>query len=249
MPLLDHRRLPPNARRSWEGFHSMWASWMTHEMNTRRLPAGYCAEPLTQAGSSVEGDVSTFEEEVVSIAGGNGGGVATAVWAPPRPPLVAEVAFGNLDIYEVRVYDVETARTLVSVVELISPGNKDRPAYREAFATKCAAYLQQSVSVIIVDLISERRANLHEQIAQRLDLPEEVVNAVASELYAVAYRTAGTGKRMRLEAWPAALAVGAALPTLPLWLAPALVVPLDLEATYLAACNSLRMPVQGGSAS
>jgi hypothetical protein len=247
MPLLDHRHLPPGIRCSWEGFHSLWASWMTHELNTRRLPTQYRAEPLTQAGASVEADVSIFEEEAApGEDGGNGnGGVATAVWAPPRPPLVAAVDFGSLDVFEVRVYDEENARTLVSVVELVSPGNKDRPAHREAFATKCAAYLQQGVSVVIVDIISERRANLHEQIAQRLDLADEAVNAVTSELYAVAYRTAGRGARMRLEAWPAALTIGADLPTLPLWLAPALAVPLELEATYVAACGSLRIPSQG----
>jgi hypothetical protein len=248
MPLLELRQLPPGVRCSWEGFHGTWATWMTHQLNTRRLPARYRAEPLTQAGASVEADVSIFEEEAADLedpGNGNGGGVATAVWAPPQPPLVAAVEFGNLDIFEVRVYDEENARTLVAVVELISPSNKDRPAHREAFATKCAAYLQQRVSVIVVDLISERRANLHEQVAQRLNLPEAVANAVTSDLYAVAYRTAGAGKRMRLEAWPAALVIGATLPTLPLWLAPALVVPLDLEGTYVAACNSLRIPTQG----
>ncbi len=245
MPLLDHRHLPPGVRLPWEGFHAMWAPWITHELNTRLLPTRFCAEPLTQAGSSVEADVSTFEEEATAVEDGNGnGGVATAVWAPPKPPLVVAVAFGNLDIHEVRVYDEENARTLVAVVELISPGNKDRPSAREAFTTKCAAYLQQRVSVLIVDLISERHANLHEQLAGRLDLADEVVGAVTSDLYAVAYRTAGKGKRMRLEVWPAALAIGAPLPTLPLWLAPDLAVPLDLEATYVAACGSLRIPTQ-----
>jgi hypothetical protein len=41
----------------------------------------------------------------------------------------------------VRIYDDEANRTLVAAVELVSPSNKDRPASREAFATKCAAYL------------------------------------------------------------------------------------------------------------
>ena len=41
MPLLDRRHLPPAAQRSWEGFHSVWAVWMMHELNTRRLPARY----------------------------------------------------------------------------------------------------------------------------------------------------------------------------------------------------------------
>jgi hypothetical protein len=49
---------------------------------------------------------------------------------------------------------------------------------------------------------------------------------------------------MRLEAWPAALAIGLPLPTLPPWLAAALAVPLDLEAAYVAACVSLRIPIK-----
>src|ERR1700722_4310305 len=106
MPLRDHAHLPERSRRSWEGFHTLWASWITHELNTHRLPARYHAEPLTQAGMEVEADVSTFEEDDLPIdAGekGNGRGVERAVWAPPRPPVVAHVEFGNLDIYEVRI--------------------------------------------------------------------------------------------------------------------------------------------------
>jgi len=41
--------------------------------------------------------------------------------------------------------------------------------------------------------------------------------------------------------WPQALAVGAVLPTLPLWIGPNRAVPVDLEASYLAACDSLRI--------
>jgi hypothetical protein len=243
MPLLDHARLPATSKRSWEGFHSVWAAWITHDLNVKRLPAGYYAEPLTQAGALVEADVSTFQEDALAADGGDngGGGVATAVWAPPQPPVAVQVEFGNLDIYEVRIYDNEGTRALVAAIELISPANKDRPAHRQAFATKCAAYLQQSVSVVVVDPITERRANLHEEIAHYLSLGDDVIGAVTSELYAVAYRTAGVGTRMRLEAWPAALAIGTALPTLPLWIGPTRAVPLDLEASYAATCASLRI--------
>jgi hypothetical protein len=37
------------------------------------------------------------------------------------------------------------------------------------------------------------------------------------------------------------LQIGQQLPTLPLWLAPDLAVPLDLEASHTAACNDLRI--------
>jgi hypothetical protein len=73
-------------------------------------------------------------------------------------------------------------------------------------------------------------------------LPEEEGNhVVLADLYAVAYRTTGVGTRMRLEAWPLSLTVGAILPTLPLWIGPTAYVPLDLESSYQSACASLRI--------
>jgi hypothetical protein len=42
--------------------------------------------------------------------------------------------------------------------------------------------------------------------------------------------------------WAHALAVGQALPTLPLWLADNLAVPLELEASYEETCRILRIP-------
>ncbi|MFO0926750.1 MAG: hypothetical protein U0736_06870 [Gemmataceae bacterium] len=45
--------------------------------------------------------------------------------------------------------------------------------------------------------------------------------------------------------WPAALAVSAALPTLPLWIDADRAVPLDLEASYQAACTDLRVRPAG----
>ena len=68
------------------------------------------------------------------------------------------------DDFEVRVFSSRGGNRLVAAIELISPGNKDRAEERRAFAAKCAAYLQQGVSLVIVDVITERRANLHNDI-------------------------------------------------------------------------------------
>jgi len=46
----------------------------------------------------------------------------------------------------------------------------------------------------------------------------------------------------RLETWNHALAVGQPLPTLPLWLATDLAVPLDLDSSYEETCRILRIP-------
>jgi len=57
------------------------------------------------------------------------------------------------------------------------------------------------------------------------------------------YRPTQAAAVQRLEAWPEALTVGAALPTMPLWLSETLCLPLALEDSYQATCAALRIPV------
>lgn len=63
----------------------------------------------------------------------------------------------------------------------------------------------------------------------------------AGALAATSYRAVAGG----LQLWPAALEVGRPLPTLPLWIAADLAVPLDLEASHAAACDDLRVRPAG----
>jgi hypothetical protein len=45
-----------------------------------------------------------------------------------------------------------------------------------------------------------------------------------------------------MEIWYEPIAVGEALPTMPLWLAEDLAVPVELEASYNDTCEILRVP-------
>ena len=54
----------------------------------------------------------------------------------------------------------------MAAIELVSPGNKDRDGHRQAFAIKCASYLCQGISLIVIDIVTTRRANLHNEIMQ-----------------------------------------------------------------------------------
>jgi hypothetical protein len=60
-------------------------------------------------------------------------------------------------------------------------------------------------------------------------------------LYAVAYRTTKDENGWHLDLWQETLTLGASLPTLPLWLASNLSVPLELKATYEETCQVLRI--------
>jgi hypothetical protein len=237
MALLDHVRSPLQEDCPWESFHSAWANAMVSRLNQDWLPESYRAIPQVHLGANVEIDMATVRLREEKQETGNG--ATTAVWAPPQARLAVAVDFTDRDTFEVLVRD--RARRLVAAVELVSPGNKDRPGARRDFAVKCASYLQQQVALIVVDVVTERHANLHGELMQLLNLPAALVEAVPSRLYAVAYRVRQEEERSSLELWPALLALGEVLPTLPLWLGNDLAVPLDLEASYLGACEALRI--------
>jgi hypothetical protein len=147
------------------------------------------------------------------------------------------------DVVEVLVYGGVDGPTLAGAVELVSPSNKDRPARREAFVSKCAAYVQQGVGLLIVDIVTERTANLHDALMARLS-PETPPWGAA--LYATAYRPVGENDETHLDVWREELAVGRPLPTLPLWLNGGLCLPADLGATYDLACQECRIPLKAG---
>ncbi len=241
MPLFDHFHPPLLKKRHWESFHSSWPTFIAGQLNKKPLPPGFVAEPHVSIGITVEADVAAFDEDEIGpdIADRRPIG---APWVPPQPALAAAVDFGGLDECEVRVYDDDMTRTLVAAVEVVSPANKDRASHRRAFVAKCAAYLQQDVSVIIVDVVTSRRSNLYTELAEFLDLGAAAQAALPSHLYAVACRAVKRRKRIQLEIWPTVLKIGQPFPVLPLWLTTDLAVPLDLEASYNFTCDSLSIP-------
>jgi hypothetical protein len=242
MPLRDHFHSPLKDQEDWESFHSAWANTIVRRLNSHWLSQRYRSAPQAHLGTLVEVDLATFEEETrTAEASGPNGGVATVVWAPPRPAQTIAVDLPVQDVFEVRVYDDRRGRRLVAAVELVSPGNKDRPENRQAFAIKCAAYLQQRVSLVVVDMVTDRLANLHVELLELLRLPAPAVDPDAIQLYAVAYRTTKVADAWQLDVWPEQLALGQPLPTLPLWLASNLAVPLELELTYEETCQVLRI--------
>ena len=247
MPLRDHFHLPWSEQNPWEGFHSAWANTMVRHLNLNCLPRRFRAVPKVHLGPFVETDLATFDHEpsgesatgLLENAGNGSQANETAWWSPPQPVQTVEIDLPAQDVFEVRVFDDRPGMRLVAVVELVSPGNKDRPEHRQAFVTKCAAYLQEQVNVVMVDVVTTRRANLHRELLTLIapSLPDEE----DAKLYCVAYRNRKNQGKWRLDYCPFSLSVGVRLPTVPLWLVGDLSVPLDLETTYEETCRVLRI--------
>jgi len=245
MPLLDHFRPPLYPHRAWESFHSRWANSIADQLN-EVLPRRYFAEVQIRLGSQVEADVAEFERTETpeqTLADGNAGGVAIQAWAPPAAAMTIPVVFP--DDLEVHVRDERDDARLVAVVELVSPGNKDRAESRSAFAAKSAAYLYRGVGLITLDVVTGRQFNLHNELIDLLRFDMSFAMPEDALLYAVSYRPVKRGDADQIEVWPAVLKIGADLPVLPLALRGTQPVPLDLEAAYNHACRRSRLVFPG----
>src|SRR5262249_19834060 len=155
MPLFDHFRPPVEYDLPWDSLHSAWATYLATALNQRWLTRDFIALEHTHVGPYVEIDVGTFERPgSKSPSMPNGGGVAPLpqVYAPPQALAAIPAVFP--DRFEVRVFTTYEGRRLVGAIEFVSPGNKDRPEERQAFLAKCASYLSQGVSVVVLDIVT-----------------------------------------------------------------------------------------------
>jgi hypothetical protein len=243
MPLRDHFRPPLDDLTSWEGFHGGWPMMIVQALQ-QRLPKRYVAAPRVHLGSMIEIDIATYDQEEpgTAVHDANDGGLATAAWPFAPPTLTAESDLPEQDDYEVLVHDMKRGRRLVAAIEIVSPANKDRPEHRRVFVAKCAALLQQGVSVAIVDLVTTRNFNLYADLLALIGVTDPKLGAEPASTYASACRWTKPGNSPILEAWSYTLEIGQPLPTLPIWLADNFRVPLELEPCYEETCRILRIP-------
>jgi Protein of unknown function (DUF4058) len=243
MPLLDHFHPPLFGRRHWESLHGRWAAAMYDRLNDELLPPEYFAEMQVTLGTRVEVDIATLTTENRAAEESGPGGVATAletkVWAPPTATAVMPAVFP--DDMEVLIFDSSAGPTLVGAIELVSPGNKDRDDTRRAFAAKCAAYLQRGIGLIIVDIVTSRHFNLHDELVTLLGHAHGFRFETETHLYATAYRPAHRQERNEIDLWRETLSLGQPLPTLPLAVRGLGCLPIDLDGSYMEACNRGRI--------
>ena len=234
MPLRDHFRPPMTARYAWDTAHGMWTAKIAERLN-RFLPPEYRAGPNIHIGR-YEVDVAILDQRDPFAWNESTSGGGTALYTCAEPTLTLDVDPLDSDEYEVKVY---RDYGLVAVIELVSPSNKDRPQTRELFASKCAAFLKNGVCVTIVDVVTSYGANLFAGLLDELGRPEQPAE---DGIYVATLRGRRARGKRRVDTWYYPLAIGEALPTLPLWIDEAVAVPLELEASYEEACRGVRIP-------
>lgn len=237
MVLLDHFRPPLNVRRHWHSFHNAWATYIAADLN-QSLPEGYFAEPNVQFG--IEIDVATFNEATETVIPLSVG--SRRDWLPPAPNQTIPFQPASESV-EISIFSNQAGPTLAGAIELVSPANKDRPEHRQAFIAKCELYLRQGLGLVVVDVVTGRKANLHNELLVRL--ASSGAQRSGADLYASAYRVLEREEQPSLDIWLEELEIGKELPTLPLWLPGGLCLPVKLNATYARTCQEQRISMMG----
>lgn len=240
MPLYDHCRPPLSDDFPWESIHSAWASSLAERLNTILPPRFYALENK-RFGAEVEIDIGTYDREAVdhgtAVNGPATATLAAPAWSPPAPRKTIRPQFP--DTFEVRVFVRDGRSKLVGAIELVSPRNKDRPAARAGFVAKCAGYLMDGVSVVVLDAVTVPRARLHFELMSLFEAADPDDEALT--LFAGAYRPVVRGERGEIDVWTSPVAVGEELPTMPLRLTGDLMVPVEFESCYMDVCRKRRM--------
>lgn len=231
--LQDHFHPPLSDRFGWKGFHTQWAAVLTADLNLR-LPTGWRASAEVELG--IEIDVGVVDEN-----GGLPSGDYSDDVLAGYPPTLAAPFSPTVDVIEVQIVNPEYSPGLVGAIELVSPADKDRPDHRRSFVNKCAALLGTGAGLVVVDIVTCRRANLHQQLLNllRIDTPQPIETPCATSYFPA--RT--SEETTSLQVWEEPLELARCLPTLPLCLRVGPTMIIDLDATYRKTCEELRIPL------
>jgi hypothetical protein len=243
MPLHDWTRIPAGL---FHHFHQDWSIEIARELNRRRLPKGLSAL-VEQRSNPRESDVLTVESTRSPDRYGPDadGGVAIAV-----PPVTRIVRWTTKEIYAGRANRIVVRHHLgriVAVIEILSPGTKDSRAALRDFVDKTIDFLRTGIHVLIVDLFPPTPrdpSGIHKAIWDEIE-EEAFTFPEGKDRILVSYETGGLR-----AAYIEPVAVGDALPDMPLFLTDAGHILVPLESTYLAAWDAspeeLRKAVERG---
>ncbi len=230
MPMHDWTRVEAGI---FHDFHLTWIGIIKNQLNSGLLPPDYYALAEQIAGG-MGPDVLTLQTPLPE-AESNGGEVEGAVAVASAPPKVTHIVRPPIDEYvfkrrSVVIRHVSNHR-IIALIEILSPGNKaSRHAFR-SFLDKVEAALAHGIHLLLIDLHPPGPRDprgVHGALWERLFV--DPVSPPEKPLTLAAY-AAGPVPTAYLEP----IAVGDALPDMPLFLAPEQYVNVPLESTYSAA--------------
>lgn len=228
MPIHDWTRVDAGL---FHHFHQDWTIEICRALNTGRLPPGYTALTDQQTGGPIPDVLTLNRKQKGREKTEPCGGLAVAT-APPKARYIIE---GESDLYARRANRIRIQHRhgeVVAVIEIVSPGNKSSQTALRAFVRKAADLIWQGIHLLVVDLFPPSDRNpqgIHKAIWDEVAIaPFEP--PPDKPLTVAAYRSSPSK-----TAYVEPVAVGDALPELPIFLTDFDYVPAPLEETYRAS--------------
>jgi hypothetical protein len=222
-------------------FHQHWAVLICSALNTRCLPKGYYAL-LEQNAAVFIPDVVTLQRmPKTQLHREPLGGIAVTE-APPKTRFVSQAS--DEELYAAKADRIAIYNPLgevVSVIELVSPGNKSSRHAIRSFVEKTLDFLRQGVSVLVIDLFPPGPRDpdgIHKVIWD--EIREEPFALPPDKPLTLASYAATVPKKSYVEP----VAVGDPLPDMPVFLDCDTYIPAPLEPTYLATWNECPEPMR-----
>jgi hypothetical protein len=224
----------PNPQVPWRSFHNHWIIRLVEYLNDGVLPPLFQARP-TELIVGIEPDLLLLQTADSSPTIKETDSFPASPTATATLPVPAERPF-------VGIYSSYDSSRLVAAIELVSPGNKDRPEAVRAFVEKSYLLLQNGVHLLLVDVIGQPQRSMRRPLLERLGLAD--VAGSSEGLWVASYAALPAEDpqaHLTVREWAEPLAVGQPLPQLPLFLrTDQLWVMVDLDQTYRATLQAGR---------
>ena len=224
-------------------FHQSWSIRIKDALNANLLPKGVMA--------LVEHKTGTVTPDVLTIdrwAGSNGapwsdrGGTATRM--TPQTRIVQKSTKEHYAERANRIVIQQRLGHTIAVIEIVSPGNKDRTRAFKQFIEKSQDFISEGIHLLVVDLFPPTKRDphgVHRAIWDDFeDEGKEFAFPAGKDRIAVSY-DAGV---MENVAYIEPLAVGDTIPDMPLFLGSGYNVKVPLEAAYLTTWSFLPADLQ-----
>jgi len=236
MPIHDWTKVKAGI---FHAFHHEWISQIAHALNDGLLPPEYYAMP-EQAVSEFIADVLTLKgaegptEPLNALPSKAGQGVGTLSAPRLKPVAESELTYYRRKQKAIAIRSEEAGDSLISVIEIVSSGNKSGRKPMRAFVEKTASLLDKGIHMMVLDLYPPGRRDphgIHAEIWSELEGDDtEYLLPIDKPLTLASYES-----ELGVRAYVNHVAVGDRLPEMPLFLMPQKTVSVPLEETYNAA--------------
>jgi hypothetical protein len=246
MPVHNWKRVDAGL---FHAFHHDWIYTLTQALNSGVLPDGFYALQ--------EQNINWPVPDVLALSLNPNGetydprelGVATA---PPKTRVVRRVEWGSraeIELYADKANRISIRHrhgTVVSIVEILSPGNKSSKRRLREFVAKAVYILLHGVHFMVIDLFPPGKRDpegIHKAIWD--EFCDEAFKLPKRKPLTLASYSAGDEDRPEKTAYVESIGVGEVLPAMPIFLTPDFHVPAPLEASYQAAWKAFPKQLKG----